>query len=70
MYSFLVLGIIPGTNIQITFQAWMLLFSLVSVGVLLVKLLRLQFDMDTYGDTSALRAPLHASQLHSRILSV
>jgi hypothetical protein len=69
MYTFLVLGLIPGTNIQINFYAWIIMM----VGLAIVayrlrpRVVRLvsawwhQFD-----DTDPGRKPLHASQLHLR----
>ena len=71
MYSFLVLGLIPGTNIQIDFWAWIILMAGLLIATVLLKqyVLRLvanwwhQFD-ETDG---ASRQPLHASQLHQRL---
>ena len=63
MYSFLVLGLIPGTNIAISFQAW------IALGVMLALALpghRLYVRYHQLVSTAA-RRPLHASQLHRRL---
>jgi hypothetical protein len=72
MYSLLVLGLIPGTNIQIGFWAWIILTAILMITFALYKqhLVRLikrwwhQFDEDA---GSLARRPLHASQLHRRL---
>ena len=69
MYTFLVLGLIPGTNIQISFWAWIIIMVLVTLGAY-----RLRHRVTAYAskwwhqfDTSDItRQPLHASQLHLR----
>lgn len=43
MYSFIVLGIIPGTDVQITFELWLKL-----VAVLLIIMLLVVFGIWTY----------------------
>jgi hypothetical protein len=40
MYEFLVLGIIPGTDIQITFADWLLILAAVITSYLAVKTIR------------------------------
>lgn len=69
MYTFLVLGLIPGTNIQINFYAWIIIM----VGAAIIihrqrpRIVRYasnwwhQFDEDELA-----RQPLHANQLHLR----
>jgi hypothetical protein len=42
MYSFLVLGLIPGTNIQITFQTWRNAIVVVLCIVAIAQLRRLR----------------------------
>jgi hypothetical protein len=37
MWSFLVLGIIPGTNIQINFKLWLLALALSTLLLILVR---------------------------------
>jgi hypothetical protein len=59
MYSFIVLGIIPGTNISISFSAWLGLVGLVMVVVLRPRLARSQ--------SVSMRQVLPASRLHRRI---
>lgn len=64
MYSFLVLGLIPGTNISISFQAWLVLGGLLLAARPAYKLyLRCQALMTE----SMVRQPLPASQLHQRL---
>ena len=67
MYTFLVLGLIPGTNVQISFQAWLAIMALLPVAarVLKVPLGRL-LEM---GKAATPRLPLPASQLHQRLQS-
>jgi len=63
MYAFLVLGLIPGTNIQISFQAWLgIMAGLPFVAALIWPHLRQHLAAESI----ALRQPLHASQLHLR----
>lgn len=70
MYTFLVLGLIPGTNIQIGFWTWLVIAGLLAVVlkryrsrlVLAVAMWWHQFDEDE----AASRKPLHASRLHLR----
>lgn len=72
MYSFIVLGIIPGTNIQIGFWAWMGLMIAFAVAFKLSKprLVAMisnwwhQFDDENYLIS---RTTMHASQLHRRL---
>lgn len=69
MYSFLVLGLIPGTNIQINFWAWIIIM----VG-LTVTAYKLRFRVGRlvsswwhqFDDPETHRKPLHANQLHLR----
>jgi hypothetical protein len=61
MYSFIVLGIVPGTNLQIGFSAWLILSGLALVTF------RLRHQIGKLAVTvQAVRQPLHASQLHQR----
>jgi hypothetical protein len=69
MYTFLVLGLIPGTNIQIGFWTWIILMVGLSIIayrlkpriILYVGSWWRQFDED-----SVTRKPLHANRLHLR----
>lgn len=65
VYSFFVLGLVPGTDIQISFLGWMGLTCLVFFSCLLLwsHLLHTRRPNDI---TSA-HVPLHASQLHQRL---
>ncbi len=65
MYSFIVLGIIPGTNIVISFETW-----LVTLVVALFIAVRYRRYVQAWGraaDLLPVRVPLHASQLHQRV---
>ena len=65
VYSFFVLGIIPGINIQINFQGWLNLLGLTLVAGALLWLHR---QHHLIADELALeRLPLPASQLHQRL---
>lgn len=81
MYSLLVLGYIPGTNIQISFQAWLIMLVVLPV---IIKLswprlwpkLKPRLDQvvqaaltltAAYLASDTMRQPLHASQLHQRV---
>jgi hypothetical protein len=56
MYSFLVLGLIPGTNIRITFSAWLALVALIVVAGLRIR----------FGRPQVVRQILPAARLHRR----
>jgi hypothetical protein len=62
MYSFLVLGLIPGTNLQITFKSWLALAGW-TVGAAIVY--RYRNDLTPVA-VAPKRTVLHASQLHHR----
>lgn len=64
LYSFLVLGYVPGTNIQLSFQAIMGLFVIL-VGCASIVWIEFQ-RRHRPRSVSRLRLPLHASQLHLR----
>jgi|GEM_PF-1547022 len=65
MYSFLVLGLIPGTNIQISFQAWLVIMPvLLVVAILLKSPLRKLID---FGKAVAPHEAMDASLLHHRL---
>lgn len=67
MYSFLVLGLIPGTNLQITFQDWLniILLTIAGSGIALLYLRRHQLLDDLY----IVHRPVPAWQLHQRLMS-
>jgi len=62
MDTLLVLGIVPGTNIQISFQMWLAVATLLAGGATIVRL-----ELQKIADTQANSRPLlYASQLHQR----
>ena len=71
MYDFLVLGLIPGTDIQIGFWTWIIITVAVVVGFKRSKPFVIetvekwwhQFDEDV---ESVPNEPMHASHLHLR----
>jgi hypothetical protein len=60
MYSFIVLGIIPGTDIQIGFTGWL---AITALAWPLYKLSRRQLEQYVLAHQPV---GLHASQLHQR----
>jgi hypothetical protein len=69
MYSFLVLGLIPGTDIQINFWAWIvIMIGLLYAGHRLRPRLTAYISRwwHQFDDSDTLRQPLHANQLHLR----
>ncbi len=66
MYSFLVLGRVPGTNLQISFQNWLVLAAVLAFAAIVIKL-QITFRSEAYA-TATSRVPLHASRLHQRAL--
>lgn len=62
MYSVLVLGLIPGTHIQISFQAWLLVTVAV---VAVISVLWLEYRSHHQLWLPA-HYPKHANQLHQR----
>jgi hypothetical protein len=63
MYSFVVLGLIPGTNIQITFQMWLTIAGLAAIAFGMHKLVELHRNLLAM---TKLRVPLPATRLHLR----
>jgi hypothetical protein len=67
MYSFFVLGIIPGTNIQITLTTWLdSLALLVAIAALVWLNRQHRFRNFILARQSIRPNPVHASQLHQR----
>jgi hypothetical protein len=62
MYSLLVLGLIPGTNISISFQAWLAFFALLLLGHPLYQIYHRHQLIAV-----PVRQPLPATRLHSRL---
>ena len=63
MYNTVVLGYIPGTNIQVSFKAWLVCTGVFVVSTLVVWLFRKRNAL-----LPVVRVPLHASRLHVRLL--
>ncbi len=64
MDNVLVLGLIPGTNIAISFQVW------IALGMALLTVTparRIYVHRQLAIIRSAMRQPMHASQLHRRL---
>ena len=68
MYTFLVLGLIPGTNIQINFYAWIIIMSglIITAYRLRPRLVQAISNWWHQFDKAPSRQPLHANQLHLR----
>jgi hypothetical protein len=62
MYSFLVLGLVPGTNLQITFRAWINIIALGLSVVCLAYLKRVRRLNNR--QTEAVREPIRTSRSH------
>jgi hypothetical protein len=63
MYSILVLGLIPGTNIAISFDAWL---GAMTVLIGTIAILRIELRNRAFAPRALSRIVLHASQLHQR----
>lgn len=63
MYSFVVLGIIPGTNIQISFQAWL---AVTIMSLCFGPIIWREFKLHYASPPTLHRRTLHANQLHLR----
>jgi hypothetical protein len=63
MYNFIVLGIVPGTDLQIDFDMWL---KLLEMAVLVYAVFKLKIVHQTLAGQTWVRRPLHASQLHLR----
>jgi hypothetical protein len=68
MYNFIVLGIVPGTNLQITFETWLVMLEVALVIIGLERLLGLRRWLNGRLAVEAVlaRSPLPANQLHRR----
>lgn len=66
MYSFLVLGLVPGTSIQITFQTW---FDAIGIIIIIAALAFLGHLHGRHANplSKLQRSILPASQLHCRV---
>jgi hypothetical protein len=65
MYSFLVLGLVPGTNIQLSFQAWLIVVTVLLLLAPLIKILLKR--LIEFGKATTPSQPLHASLVHHRL---
>jgi uncharacterized membrane protein YhaH (DUF805 family) len=65
MQTFFVLGLIPGTNIQISFQAWLGIMAFL-ISTIAIYRRRLHGRNETFSSQWQ-RSLLHASQLHQRV---
>lgn len=70
MYTFLVLGLIPGTNIQINFYAWIVIMLGLAAAIykFRVRIARVLHELwrELEGAEPRRPQPLHASRLHLR----
>lgn len=64
MYSVMVLGLIPGTNVQISFVAWLIITIVLSVGS---SIIWLEYKRRQSEIWLPAHYPKHASQLHQRV---
>ena len=69
MYTFIVLGIVPGTNIQVSFELWRFVVleffgSVIVCWVILKFYDRLSSSSDYL---QPVRTVIHATQLHQRV---
>jgi hypothetical protein len=66
MYNFIILGLVPGTDIQITFEMWFKTFAgILGVGILLKSYRVLGSETQPL---QMIRTPMHATQLHHRVI--
>lgn len=65
MYSLIVLGQIPGTNISLSFEAWIILMALMAVVGFRLRPKIKQIFEEFKGATTP-KHGIHASQLHQR----
>jgi hypothetical protein len=66
MQSFIVLGLIPGTNIQINFLIWVVFFSILAALAVLFIIKHISQIKSLTGKVIS-RKVLPASHLHSRL---
>lgn len=64
MYSFVVLGIIPGTDIQISFQAWL---AVTVMSFCFGPIIWREFKLHHALSMTSRRQAMHANQLHLRV---
>ncbi len=66
MQSFIVLGLVPGTNIQFGFILWLIAFSIIGTILLVIFARNYKYLKEAYRIITA-RTPLPASQFHIRL---
>ena len=66
MQSFFVLGLIPGTNIQINFFVWLSFFIVLAITAIAL-VLNYRRQIAALARIASLRKPLPANQLHTRL---
>ena|SRR5665213_1892287 len=69
MYSFFVLGLIPGTNFQITFQVWLDMVELSILVTGIIWLFRMHRLVPQETEITHQRLSLPATQLHPRLMA-
>lgn len=79
MYSFFVLGLIPGTSIQITFEMWLMAAEILVAFIVIAAMLRagsqrrlmrsVTLKVETPLATTPNRTPLPATRLHRSAVS-
>jgi hypothetical protein len=65
MQTFIVLGIIPGTNIVLGFDAWLVLFCLLLIVGTVIIANHIK-EVNQLVKSAITRRPLPANQLHNR----
>ncbi len=59
MYSFLILGIIPGTDIQITFTLWCLISGVIATVIYVYKLSGIKSVLNSFTKNIDFNKPSH-----------
>lgn len=69
MYTFIVLGIVPGTNIQFSFELWLLVIAEFFGSVIACWVLLKFYDLHRLSGKhlQPVRALLQATHLHQRV---
>lgn len=64
MYSFIVLGLIPGTNIQIGFWAYL---AIAVIATAIYFAIKYRVNHNSFEEMLSAHMPVEASQLHYRV---
>ena len=69
MYTFIVLGIVPGTNIQVSFELWLLVIAEFFGSIIACWTLLKFYDLHRLSGkhSQPVRALLQATHLHQRV---